>query len=640
MLGFVSLAVAQTQTMAMMPIALDGMLCHPRRLMVKVDDIARTGELANRGFRVIRSFDRIGWAVIEANPGELQKTRRDITGLPGVMRVDLDRAAVPAYTPNDPKWPDMWHAKKIKADLAWDVSFGSSTAVVAIMDTGVNTDHEDLEPNIWINLDEIPGNSIDDDGNGYVDDINGYDFPYDDPIPNDVHGHGTACAGLASAVMDNNKGVVGVGSRARIMCLKAAEDNGYFYDSNNVAAYLYAADNGANVVSGSFFSDRVSQSERDAIDQIWSQGVLPVIAAGNDNSVIPYYPGAYENVLSVAATNENDDKAGFSNYGSWVDVAAPGVNLRSTSAGGGYTDGFGGTSGATPQVAGLAALIFGEIPSATNESVRRTIEDSATILGTDFSNYGRVDCEQAIKLALGLAQVPRKASKVRYITPLVAEVGSGQYMTVRMYGRGFEAPHIVKIVNAGRYLPIYQQTRDWVDFGLPNGWSSLAVLVDGVKIAGIARPKTGNTTYTLVEACTKNGGTLTGGFIQGSAQDSTYITVTKQSSGLIRMEGTLRRLPSTSNTMVLRFARLYTGTINGTETVSLYDWSSGSYPYGNWVTLKTTNPVPRTNTVLFVNVPDASRFVDPEGTMYFRVDANGTATNGKLLVDMLNVRPM
>lgn len=599
-----------------------------------------TREILDMGFRIVRSFDRIGWVVVEVPAKQLQLSRMQLQQIDGIKRVELDRAARLAYEPNDPMWPDMWHATKIKADLAWDTSFGSNNVIVAVIDTGVNTEHEDLADNIWFNGDEIADNGLDDDGNGYIDDVHGYDFPYDDPTPNDVVGHGTPCAGLVAAVQDNNLGVTGVAPRAKIMSLKSSTDSGYFYDSNNTAAYLYAADNGAKVISCSFFSDRVSQMERDAIDDIWSRGVLPVVAAGNDNSVLPFYPGAYENVMSVAATTNSDDKAGFSNYGTWVDVACPGVSLRSTAAGGGYTNSFGGTSGATPQVAGLAALILGASPSATNASVRSVIEDTATVLGTDFSNYGRIDCDLAVRTALGLAQGPKKAPVVRYITPLIAEVGSGQFLTVRLYGRGFAAPNVVRIVSNGRYLPVYAQSRDWVDFGMPNGWNSISVLVNGTKVSGIARPKTGNTTHTLVEAGTKSGGTLTGGFVQASAQDSTYITVTKQSGGNIYAEGTFRRLPSTSNTMVMRIARLYTGTINGIETVQVYDWSSGSYPYGSWVTLKTTNPVPRTNTVTFINVPNASRFVDPEGTMYVRVNTTGTATNGRLLLDMLNVRPM
>jgi len=641
MFGFVSLALAQASVVAdLQPIAVDGMLCHPRRLAVKLHDAEDAEHLIDRGYRIVRTFDRIGWYVIECPPNRLQASRKEIKDFPFVKAVELDRAAKVAYTPNDPLWPDMWHASKIKADLAWDTSFGSNNVIVAIIDTGVNTAHEDLADNIWVNQDEIPGNGLDDDGNGYIDDINGYDFPYEDPIPNDVNGHGTACAGLAAAVQDNNKGGTGVAPRAKIMSLKASLDSGFFYDSNNTAAYLYAADNGAKIVSCSFFSDRVSQMERDAIDDIWSRGVLPIVAAGNDNSVLPFYPGAYENVMSVAATTENDERAGFSNYGTWVDVACPGVNLRTTSTSGAYLSTFGGTSGATPQVAGLAALIWGAVPNSTNASVRAAIEDTAAVLGTDFSNYGRIDCESALKVAMGIGQPPKKAAKIRYITPLIAEVGTGQFMTVRMYGRGLAAPNVVQIVNAGRYLPVYGQGRDWVDFGLPNGWSSIAVLVNGTKIAGIARPKTGNTTYTLIEAGTKGGGTLTGGFTQASAQDSTYITVTKQTSGLIYAEGTFRRLPSTSNQMVIRFARLYTGTIAGTETFQVYDWSSGSYPYGNWVTLKTTNPIPRENTVAFINVPNATRFVDPEGTMYIRVQTANTTANGRLLLDMLNVRPM
>jgi hypothetical protein len=635
MFGTLALVLAQATSHDIWPIEINGMLCHPQRLMVKVEDMTRAHDLSERGYRVIQVFPKINWIVVESDPSRLQATRRQLSSEPGVRQVSFDRAARNSYAPNDAKWVDMWHARTIKADLAWDISFGTEAPVtIAIIDTGVNTAHPDLAANIWQNKDEIAANNIDDDGNGYIDDRNGYDFGYDDPIPNDVNGHGTACAGLAAAVQDNTIGVTGVAPKAKIMCLKASIDSGYFYDSNNVGAYLYALDNGAKVISCSFFSDRVSQSERDAIDALWAGGVLPVVAAGNDNSVVPFYPGAYENVVGVAATDQNNNRAGFSNFGSWVDVACPGVALRSTTAAGGYTDGFGGTSGACPQVAGLAALLFGSAPNTTNADVRACIEDTATALTTDFSKYGLINCEKAVQCIEGLIAPTMKSPKVNYMTPVIAAVGSGQFMNARICGRGFQAPRTIKIVSNGKYLPVYAQTRDYVDFGMPNGWSSISVFVDNVKILGFARPKTGATTYPLAELCTK-GGSLNGGFTEISANDSVYATVGRRSDGLIWLNGTIRGVIP-APTMTIRLTRLYTGTINGTEEVFLYDWSSASYPYGNWVKMKTTT-VPRTLTTTFISVPNASRFVDPEGTMYVQVSTNGTLTTGALKLDMLNI---
>jgi hypothetical protein len=268
--------------------------------------------------------------------------------------------------------------------------------------------------------------------------------------------------------------------------------------------------------------------------------------------------------------------------------------------------------------------------------VRALIEDSATTLPSgEFSNYGLINCQKAVQALMGAITLPMKPVKVNYITPVIAAVGSGQAMSARMYGRGFQSPRTIKIISGGRYLPIYAQTRDYVDFGMPNGWDSISVFVDNIKVLGFARPKTGNTTYPVAEICTK-GGSVSGGFKEMAANDGVYATVGRRGDGLIWLTGSIRRVIPAS-TMTLRFTRLYTGTTTGTEDVYLYDWASASYPYGNWVKLKTT-AVPRTITTTYINVPNATRFVDPEGTMYVQVSTAGTLANGALKLDMLNIR--
>jgi hypothetical protein len=553
--------------------------------------------------------------------------------MPGISRVEYDRAARPAYTPNDPKWPDMWHARTIKADLAWDLSFGSNAITVAVIDTGLNP-HEDLNANMWVNPGEIAGNSVDDDGNGYVDDINGYDFAYGDPIPNDVNGHGTACAGLTAAVQDNALGVTGVAPRAKLMGLKAAIDSGYFYDSANIGCYMYAQEMGAKVLTCSFFSDRVSQAERDAIDYVWSQGVLPVVAAGNASSVVPFYPGAYENVIGVAATDQGDARAGFSNFGSWVDVACPGVSLRTTSAGGGYTDGFGGTSGATPQVAGLCALIWGQMPNLTNAQVRSIVEDTASQLTADPSNYGLINAQKAIRVAMGLDTHLAKTSLVRYITPVQwgQQIGLGlkKGRPARVHGRGFQLPNVVTIRDGGVPLPILAQTRDYVDFRLAPGNGAITVHVNGVLKKTVNRPKLTASMWPLIEVSTQGGAVTSGGFDQGLANDSNLITCTRRSDGYILLEGTFRRVTAFGNPMKLVLTRHYTGSTVGTEKVYLYDWSSASYPYGSFRLINST-ALPQTATQSTFTVNDPWKYIDPEGTVYIRIETSNDVSAGVLL---------
>ncbi len=616
------------------PILVDGVLCHPSRLVVKLDDINDTGALAN--VRVLQTFPQIGYAIVDTLDAGVKSTRQQLLGKPGIQSVNYDRAAKLAYTPNDALWSDMWHARTLKVDLAWDLTRGSSNIIVAVIDTGVLTTHPDLAGNIWVNTGEIPNNGLDDDGNGYVDDRNGYDFGYNDPIPNDVNGHGTSCAGLVAAVQDNTIGVTGTAPFAKIMSLKASIDSGYFYDSANVGCYLYAQEMGAKILSCSFYSDRVSQIERDAIDFCWNNGVLPIVASGNASSILPFYPAAYENVLAVAATDEANNKAGFSNYGSWVDVASPGTALRTTTASGGYTSGFGGTSGATPQVAGIAALIWGAVPGMTNAQVRSILEDSATPLTWDFSNYGLVNAQKATRVALGLEVQQSKPPAARYITPIITAIrfGGGTMATprARLYGRGFKAPNVVQIKQGATNLAIDAVSRDWVDFRLPIGSAAVDVYVNGTKIRTFTRPTTRLTTWSAIEYSSPGGGTITGGFDESLRADSVYATCTRRSDGIIRLETVFRRVTAFGNPMKLTLRRHYTGATTGTESVWAYNWSSASYPYGTWTNLGSRSlPQTATGSVFTINEP--WRYLDPEGSLLLRIETNAVSSTAKLNLD-------
>ena len=249
--------------------------------------------------------------------------------------------------PNDPKLDQLWGMNKIAAADAWEKNSGSAGVVLAVMDSGVDYRHEDLAANMWRNPGEIAANGVDDDGNGFVDDVYGYDFAADnnggqDSDPMDFDSHGTHVAGTIAAVGNNGIGVCGINWNARIMALKVFRPDTYIYDSDSIDAIEYAVlmkrNFGVNLVAinASYGGRGDNRMLKDAIAEAGDQGIAFICAAGNDgtdNDTIPFYPAAYDlpNIIAVTATDINDQLASFSNYGAnSVDIAAPGVGILST----------------------------------------------------------------------------------------------------------------------------------------------------------------------------------------------------------------------------------------------------------------------------------------------------------------------
>ena len=628
---------------------------HPERLLVKLrpDVSASARDAAERaaGARLVRSIDAIGWRVLAVAPERLLEAREELTASGAFARVDLDRARRLAHAPNDPYWPQMWNLPKIRADVAWDSEKGDPGVVIAVMDTGLDRTHPDLAANVWTNPGEIAGNGLDDDGNGYVDDVHGYDFAYDDAEPDDQYGHGTGCAGIVAAVQDNALGVTGVAPQCRLVGVKAALDSGYFYDSANVPALVYCADMGFQVVSMSFYSDEVTAAERDAIDYCWSKGTLPVAAAGNDDSVLPFYPGAYDHVLSVAATSPADSKSWFSNWGTWVDVAAPGEGLTTTLPGNAYTGGFTGTSGAAPQVSGLAGLLFAADPAATNADVRAAIEDAALTLVQapygEFTGYGRVDCVDALARVLGQTG-GSKPAKLAYVAPCgggptFLPVGAPPHapLALTVAGVGLESPNVVRVLRGGVELPLLSQERQQVTARMgPNLSSSLELEVGGASVASLRWDGGMGWVYAPSDGGTSTFGAAqsSGGFLELYRVDGQVFTC-GQSGGQIVAQFALRGVhPSVLGAMRLELTRSYAG-VAGTESVAFYDWSTASYPYGSWVTLLST-PVSGAATLSSAASlgPNPERFLDDVGTLYVRITTSGASGGALLSVDALRVR--
>lgn len=298
-------------------------------------------------------------------------------GAPFAMKQSTPR------TPNDSRFSEQWNMNNSNdADVdgpeAWATQTGSDNVLVAIIDTGIDYDHEDLKEQIWLNPGES-GNGkerdgVDNDNNGYKDDYRGWNFVFDSNDPYDNNQHGTHCAGVVGAVGNNGKGVAGVNWRVKMMALKFLGQDGSGTTDDAAEAIIYATKMGAKVLSNSWGGGENSRTLQDAIQFAHDNGVLFIAAAGNESSNTDNtanYPSNYEvpNVVAVASSDRNDALSSFSNYGRYtVDLAAPGSSILSAQPLGRYQL-LSGTSMATPHVAGAAALIWAQYPSLTMHQV-------------------------------------------------------------------------------------------------------------------------------------------------------------------------------------------------------------------------------------------------------------------------------
>ena len=280
------------------------------------------------------------------------------------------------FAPNDPYWNMQWGPKKIEADWAWNATVGDPSVLVAVVDTGIYYTHPDLTAN-YVAL--------------------GYDWVNNDNDPIDDHGHGTHCAGIIAATINNSIGITGL-AQVRIMAEKVLDSGGGGYWDWVANGIINATDCGAKIISMSLGGYGDSELVHDAVRYAYEAGVLVIAAAGNDNTNTKLYPAGYDEVIAVAATDQYDNKASFSNWGDWIELAAPGVDIYSTVPWG--YESWSGTSMACPHVSGIAALVWSQYPTKTRDWVRLWLRYTADDLGDEgfdvYYGYGRINARKAV----------------------------------------------------------------------------------------------------------------------------------------------------------------------------------------------------------------------------------------------------
>lgn len=351
----------------------------------------------------------------------------------GIVASSLLPSIVLAQTPNDPSYGKQWYLNTIHAPVAWDSTTGSTSVIVAVLDTGLDLTHEDIVANLWKNPGEIAGNGKDDDGNGYIDDVHGWDFIGDDgnPSPSPIAtssteaiDHGTLIAGEIGAVGNNHLGVSGVAWNVKIMPVRMLDDQGSGTEYDAANAIRYAVRNGARVINLSFAGNEAHAALQAAVKDAYTNGVVVVAAMGNesrDTNTSPVYPACMRTtaddwVIGVTATDETDHGTAFTNYGSLcADVSAPGTDIYGLSyhnVSEGYPNAYmgtwNGTSMASPLVAGAAALLFSRFPTLTAGEVRNIIKlsvDPVSIRGFSAGDLGagRLNIDKALIMAASYA---------------------------------------------------------------------------------------------------------------------------------------------------------------------------------------------------------------------------------------------
>ncbi|WP_456408677.1 S8 family serine peptidase [Caldithrix abyssi] len=327
------------------------------------------------------------WLVVEADSQKLHELQAEnwIETFEPVRRFKIFPLT------NDSLSAEQWYLEQINIEQAWQVTRGAPDVLLAVIDTGIDYTHPDLQEVLWINEIEqqgLPG--VDDDGNGLIDDVMGWDFtdaprfadggdyltPDPDPMDEFLGGHGTEIAGIIGATVNNLKGIAGIAPQIKIMNLRAGTAAGYLEEDDVIQAMLYAYSKGAKIINMSFGDVKVSTLFRDVLRFLWEKGITFVAAAGNEGQPQIYYPAAFKETIAVGSCDRQDHLSAFSNFGPGLDLIAPGAEIISTAPGNKYRT-VSGTSFSAPMAAGVCALLLSARPDLSNEELRTVLKNSA-----------------------------------------------------------------------------------------------------------------------------------------------------------------------------------------------------------------------------------------------------------------------
>jgi len=361
--------------------------------------------LSDSGLKMTREFPQISWIVAESKLPLSDVQINAIKQRPQILHFEKNQIWKAIAAPTDPRYSEQNNMARLNLEQAWDLATGSSSVVVAVSDTGISKGHPDLKNRIWSNPNEIPGNGVDDDGNGFVDDTWGWNFAGSNNNPDDENSHGTHCSGIIGAEANNGEGISGVNWDVRFMAVQFLTKEGSGSSDDGIGTILYAADNGAQVLSMSWGGGGFTQALEDALNYAAEKGVLLVAAAGNDSAdgdTEPHFPSAYDvpGLVAVASSAGVGQLSSFSNYGlTTVDLAAPGSSILSSILDGNYKR-YSGTSMATPMVAGVAALVLSKYPNTDVNTLRNALFnaiDERTAYDGKIATSGDLNAYKALK---------------------------------------------------------------------------------------------------------------------------------------------------------------------------------------------------------------------------------------------------
>ena len=497
--------------------------------------------IAAQGGRPSKTIEALDLEVIEVPDGAIEAVAATLDASGLFNFVEPDYTATGAATPSDPYFPSAWHLSRIQAPSAWNYTVGSSTPI-AILDSGVDSSHPDLAGRIMA----------------------GWNFVNNNSNTSDVRGHGTGVTGVVAAATNNGIGVAGVTWGNPIMPLLVLDANNYASYSNVAAAITYAADRGVRVISLSLGGTSASSTLQSAVDYAWNRGAIVVAAAGNSSSTTPWYPANCDKAIAVAATDQNDAKASFSNYGSWISVSAPGDYIWSTTSGGGYGQWW-GTSLATPIVSGVAALTLAVKPSLSAAALVDLIEKNADDLGSagfdDSFGWGRVNAYRTVSAAAAVSP-DATAPGVSISTPGNGATVSG---TVYVQGAASDNVGVTRVefyVNGNLANTSYSTSFSfpWNSTAAPNGWHSLQVR---------AYDLAGNAGQSTVSVYVNN-------VVATADVIAPVAVITSPANGITVGRSVTISVSASDNVGVTQVAIYIDGVLRYTDSTAPYSWSWGT----------------------------------------------------------------